>query len=83
MTPGSRVEIIGISGSFVLHFSNGPAQGADNVELDNRLRWTSLRCSLSQSMVWEAQEKKNAFPMYICIIEQQELRYNLITVLGD
>ena len=36
-----------------------PACCADNVELDNRLRWTYLRCSLSQSMVGEAQEKKN------------------------
>ena len=31
---------------------------ADYVELDNSLRWTSLRCSLSQTLVGEAQEKK-------------------------
>ena len=35
-----------------------PACCVDNVELDNRLRWTSLRCSLSQSMVGKMQEKK-------------------------
>ena len=35
-----------------------PACFTNNVELDNRLRWTSLGCSLSHTLVGEVQEEK-------------------------
>ena len=51
-----------VAGPIVGEAIGGPEDSClcvDNGELDNRLWWTSLRCSLSQSMVGEVQEKKN------------------------
>ena len=69
-----------VAGPIVGEAIGGPEDSClclDNGELDNRLWWTSLRCSLSQSMVGEAQEKKSTIEKQFCdvLIEVKNIAY--------